>query len=144
MDQKEKEMLCEISGRNGIIQNEVAGLRQTVEQYNKQFQKETEPIIKSMQQSSEIAALTGSIGIIVGAILGLQLLLGPGKTQYERIKTIEQKLNTVQSITVEKEVSVPTIPAPLRGNVIGGPLPDTYFVVGTDNDGNEQRAYLSI
>ncbi len=67
-----------------------------------------------------------------------------GYTTERTTKNIEEKLKTVQSITIEREVSVPTIPEPRVSNVIGGLLPDVYFVTGTDDAGNETRAYLKI
>lgn len=61
-----------------------------------------------------------------------------------KVNGIEQKLNSVQQVVIEKEVPKPTLPEVQIGNIVGGPLPDKYFVIGQDENGNEQRVYLSI
>ena len=83
------------------------------------------------------------IGIAISAFFGV-LTANHGHNTEKITKNIEEKLKTVQSITIEREVSVPTIPEPRVSNVIGGLLPDVYFVTGTDDAGNETRAYLKI
>ncbi len=102
-----------------------------------------------MSEESMIKTITDKIdNLTAGVLIYFSAASIFGGMVSHDIKTkltwLEQKLSSVQQVVVEKEVPKPVFPDVQIGNVVGGPLPDKYFVIGQDENGNEQRVYLSI